>query len=381
LVDKVEPELVESLTSAIRTKIENLAQAHTSFTTSSFSAPDPANVNPWLHWAEQMRAGDNLAAAERDVRSATTNWDATEIREDGQLAKKFTDILSGLTGDACISARTAVPQLYASFFPDDIKPPPTAKPIASLLFILVAIDDSLSRGDLDLLAQLTTLQIEMGLSSAEYVSLIGDLWDVQKRIGSVAYLPWSLDVCETLAILPCPSDAARDARLRFFLQVLGQAGSFAHRLTAAEFLAFSMLAKDYEVGEDVVTALKRDANSEDPDAPKHPDLRGKTIGIYTLAESAGTRAKAALEKIFPGCRVVVNSDLVATAQLTNLAKMSDLFVFAWKSSSHQAFYCVKEALGGNAPIWALGKGTASILRAVLDRLMGEGFNPGISTSR
>jgi len=64
----------------------------------------------------------------------------------------------------------------------------------------------------------------------------------------------------------------------------------------------------------------------------------------------------------------VNSDLVATTQLTNLAKAADLFVFAWKSSSHQAFYCVKDALAGKEPIWAPGKGTASILRAVLDRL-------------
>ena len=226
----------------------------------------------------------------------------------------------------------------------------------------------LFRSDLDLLAQLTTLRIEMGLSSTEYASLIGDLGDVQRQIGSFAYLPWSLDVCESLATLPCPSEAARDARLRFFIQVLGQASSFAHRLTEVDLLPFAMLAKDFAVGEEAVTALKRDAKSDDHDVQTKPDLRGKTIGIYTLAESAGTRAKAALQEMFPGCKVVVNSDLVATAQLTNLAKTAEFFVFAWKSSSHQAFYCVKEAMGGNEPIWAPGKGTASILRAIFDRL-------------
>ena len=45
-----------------------------------------------------------------------------------------------------------------------------------------------------------------------------------------------------------------------------------------------------------------------------------------------------------------------------------MFIFAWKSSSHQAFYCVKEALVKGEPIWALGKGTASILRAVVGNL-------------
>jgi len=367
VVDNVEPELIESLAPAVQTKIESLAQERTTEASSS-DVPKQKNVNPWMRWAEQLQAGDNLAAAERDVQSAPTNWDATEVREDLQLAKKFADILSGLNGEASAIARSAVPQVTASFFPDEIKPSPAAKPIASLLLLFIAIDEALSKTDLDLLAQLTVILIEQGLSSDEYVSLIGDLEDVQKRIGSYAYLSWSLDICESLAILPCPSDAARDARLRFFMQVLGQAAGFSHRLTDVDLPPLEMLAKDYGVADDSVAGLKRVAVSDDPNPRSKPDLKGKTIGIYTLAESAGTRAKIALEDLFPGCQVVVNSDLVATAQLTSLAKTADIFVFAWKSSSHQAFYCVKDARVGNSFIWAPGKGTASILRAIFEHL-------------
>ena len=367
-VSNVEPELIDSLNLTVRTNIDSLAQAQSRAPSTPEIAPASANVNPWMRWAEQLRAGEYLAAAARDVQSAPSNWDATDIRDDGQLAKKLADILSRLDGEAGVIARTAVPQIYASFFPDEIKATPTTKPIASLLFLLIALDETLSRADLDLLAQLTILLIEQGLSSAEYVSLIGDLEDVQKRVGSFAYLPWSLDVSETLAILPCPSNDARDARLRLFLQVLGQAASFAHRLTAVDLLPLEMLAKDYGLGDEAVATLKRDAKSEDPASQHKPNLNSKTIGIYTLAESAGARAKSALEALFPGCRVVVNSDLVATEQLANLAKTADVFVFAWKSSSHQAFYCVKDALAGNAPIWAPGKGPASILRAIFDHL-------------
>src|SRR5690606_9219447 len=107
--------------------------------------------------------------------SAPTNWDATEVREDVQLAKKFADILSGLNGEASAIARGAVPHVIASFFPDEIRPPPAAKPIASLLLLFIAIDEALSKTDLDLLSQLIVILIEQGLSSAEYVSLIGDL--------------------------------------------------------------------------------------------------------------------------------------------------------------------------------------------------------------
>ncbi len=178
---------------------------------------------------------------------------------------------------------------------------------------------------------------------------------------------WQLSRSEALAILPCAYDKARDVRLRLFLQVLGQAAGFAHRLAQHDLVPIEILAKDYGVSPEAVSALRRDEKGKDA-GPVLPNLEGKTIGVYTLAEAAGSRAKAALEKLFPGCKVVVNSDLVATPQLTSLAKSADMFVFAWKSSSHQAFYCVKDSLTKGEPIWAPGKGTASILRAVLDNL-------------
>ncbi|GGE06123.1 hypothetical protein GCM10011515_26990 [Tsuneonella deserti] len=369
LLEDSDPAILDSLAPAVAAKIESLKQSQADDAAPGQAEPtSAAAVNPWLRWAEQLRAGQNLPAAERDAQSAPTTWDASEVRDSGPLAQQFADIVGGLDGEAGLIARAAVPQIFASFFPDDAKVSPAAKPIASLLFLLIAMDDALSRADLDLLAQLTSLQIEQGLSSSEYVSLMGDLEDVQKRIGSYAYLPWSLDVSEALAILPSPSDQARDARLRLFLQVLGQATTFSHRLVPADLVPIETLAQDYGVGPEAVSALKREAQGDDTTSAVVTSLKDKTIGIYTLAEAAGSRAKAALEELFPGCKVVVNSDLVATAQLTSLAKAADLFVFAWKSSSHQAFYCVKDALAGREPIWAPGKGTASILRAILDHL-------------
>jgi hypothetical protein len=369
VVDKAGDELVGSLAPAIATRLESLRQAQVA---DMYLHPDvesgSRNRSPWMRWAKQLQAAHDLVGAERNVQSAPTNWDVSEVRDSGLLAQEFADIIGGLNGTPGAVARAAVPQIFASFFPDDVKASPNTRPIASLLFLLIAMDETLSRTDLDLLAQLTSLLIEQGLSSDEYVSLMNDLEDVQKRIGSYSYLPWSLDLSEALATMPCPSDVARDARLRFFMRVLGQATGFAHRLVSVDLLPIEALAKDYGLVADAVAALKRDAQVEECNATSRYDLDGKMIGIYTLAEAAGSRAKANLEALFPGCKVVVNSDQVATTQLKSLAKAADLFVFAWKTSSHQAFYCVKDALSGKDPIWAPGKGTASILRAVLDYL-------------
>lgn len=369
VVEEAEGDLVESLAPAVAAKIESLTQAKAADAALLQNVESPSiSKDPWMRWAQQLREGKDISAAARDIQSAASTWSASDIRQSCQLAEQFADIIGGLNGEAGEIARASVAQIYAGFFPDDAGATPATRPIASLLFMLIAMDDALSRADLDLLSQLTTVLIEQGLSAAEYKLLLADLEDVQKRIGSYAYLPWSLDVSEALAILPCPSEDARDARLRFFLLVLGQASGFAHRLVPVDLLPIATLSKDYGVDPETLASLNRDAGGGDANTASVPNLSGKTIGIYTLAEAAGSRAKKALEELFPGCRVDVNSDLVATSKLTSLAKAADLFVFAWKSSSHQAFYCVKDALAGRDPIWVPGKGTASILRAVLDHL-------------
>lgn len=199
LVESINPELLVSLAPAILTKIQSLKQTQKNdapLSSESGTTSDPTATNPWMRWADQLQAGEDITASERDAQSALTNWDASQIRESRQLAQKFADIIGGLDGEAGLVARASVPQIFAGFFPDEVKTVPEAKPIASLLFLLIAMDDRLSRTDLNLLAQLTSLLIEQGLSSTDYVSLMEDLEDVQERIGSYAYLPWSLDVSE-----------------------------------------------------------------------------------------------------------------------------------------------------------------------------------------
>jgi hypothetical protein len=363
-LDKADAALIASLAPTLQQKLAEMSSMPPEL--HAAAASEPA-IGGWMRWADQLARGDTLPAAETAVRDAATNWDIAPFCASEARSKAFADILGNLSGEAAALVQRAMPQIFAAFFPQGSEAAAATKPIAAVLFVLIALDEALARTSLDLLAQLLSYLLELGLSGAEYESLIGDLEDIQRRVGSYAHLPWSLDVCETLAIAPSPSDRAREARLRFFLQILGQAQGFAHRLRQQDLLPIEYLARDYGIEQQALDALKR--GQEDSITEQAlPNFAGKTIGIYTLAEAAGSRAKQALETMFPGCRVVVNSDLVCTPQLSSLAKAADMFVFAWKSSSHQAFYCVKDALTKGEPIWAHGKGTASILRAVLDHL-------------
>jgi S-adenosylhomocysteine hydrolase len=92
------------------------------------------------------------------------------------------------------------------------------------------------------------------------------------------------------------------------------------------------------------------------------------IGIYTLTETAAIRARQFLRKLLPNARVEINSDLASTDRLKHLASNADIFVFAWKSSKHQAYYAAKDARGDRSTLLPLGKGSASILECVLAEL-------------
>ncbi len=165
-----------------------------------------------------------------------------------------------------------------------------------------------------------------------------------------------------LATHPC---AAPETRLRFVIGVVDAVQRFAHRLMPVDRLVIGALCRDFEITCPAPTTREQAA---DDDA--HPDrLAGKKIGIYTLTESAGQRAAALLADLCSSVDVELNADHECTKRLIALARNADIFVFAWKSSKHQAYYCVKDHRSIDRPlVQPLGKGSSSILRAIIDIL-------------
>lgn len=359
-LDEVDPELVAELSAPQQRRLADLRASRT-----NSEVPAAADTeNPWIAWALQLQQGRDLAAAELAIGQAAVTWDITSFNVSEAISARFADLIGNLNGDAATIARQSAAPLIAAFFPPGGAAGPALRPVAAMLFLLLAMEDPLSRADLELLALLVNHRLALGLAAADYSEMVRDLGDLQSRVGSYSTLPWSLDICEALAIAPAAGATEQAARLGFFTSVLGEAQGLTHRLQPHDLVTLDLLAKDFQVQDGALAWLRQLRTDVEVNSP--PNLTGKRIGIYTLAEAAGARAKASLEALYPGCRVDVNSDLVCTAQLTSLAEAADLFVFAWKSSSHQAFYCVRDAMAPSEPVWAAGKGTASILRAVAD---------------
>ena len=97
-----------------------------------------------------------------------------------------------------------------------------------------------------------------------------------------------------------------------------------------------------------------------------------TIGIYSLDEAATRRAKTVLESVLPGVEVKSNHDHVANDRLRAMVTNVDLMVVATKVATHAATDAIREARGDLPLVYASGKGSSSIVRAVLEWIASRG---------
>ena len=170
---------------------------------------------------------------------------------------------------------------------------------------------------------------------------------------------WSFDVAELLATSTALED---NLAVTFFSEVLDLVIAKKHRISCEEWNMIEYLAMDFNMSDYIQTI--RPSKSSIGEKNKF-NLDGKKIGIYTLTDKAGLRAKKILKKLYEGIIVEINNDHVATKKLINLAKSCDIFAFAWKSSKHQAFYCIQKHIKSpNILLMPLGKGSSSIVQSI-----------------
>lgn len=318
----------------------------------------------WLKWAKWVADGANQNEALGILGKHSATWSTEELFQDSMKLEAFADLLENASGEAEQVFKTAFDQIFSTFLLGLEKPPSTLKPLYKCLLFLLAASHSLTKDDLSLTAQLSSNLLEFGLTENEYgeiLDLLTDLFDGHRSINS---LDWALDVIELLVLERCQNE---EARLRLFTGVSSFAQQSAHRIVESQRRALRELYRDFDV-EFPAEFEKPLANETDgQDNPVSERLAGKRIAIYTLTEPAGKRAADALKEIAPDSEITLNSDHECSERLSALAKNADIFVFAWKSSKHQAYYCIKNHRPKELPLLQpLGKGSASIIREVLD---------------
>ena len=290
-------------------------------------------------------------------------WDVQSILSQKSKLVEFTSKCTDVFGAFPSFLNQHYIKIFDRFFDYDNEGSENLVELGEFLLFLIGLQERKSNLDLEIFNNLFSQTLELKPPPDTYIKLLEILELVRENTSSYSMLSWQLNICEALALNPAPSSLCLDERLKYFLNTYSCIKGFSHRLQEDEVFLIGVLCKDFGVDTDLIVESSHSEREERVEL----DLNDKNIAIYTLSTSAGKRAKTSIETLYPGVSVGLNSDKVCSDRLKNLSWSADYFLFAWKSSSHQAFYCIKEHLG-REPLYVPGKGTASILNALKTHL-------------
>lgn len=237
------------------------------------------------------------------------------------------------------------------------------EPDRRLIPIYVALMETLrARGDFSetdrrLMLQTLSALVMAGPDVTTYRTAVDEVHEVFKEVRSPHVMTWALDVCDTLAVAPTRDT---ESRMRMLLSVQQSGIEYATRLTPMVRALLRMLLS--EAGIEVAPTLMESEQVDADSNIERSDVR--LLAVYSLDEAAAKRAAQLLGELYPQLKIERSSDAVCTPRLKTLAQHADLFVFAWKSSKHAAYDCVKVAVKDKSRlIMAEGGGTTSLVVA------------------
>lgn len=316
----------------------------------------------WLSWVSYTESGSHGRPPLHVLEDALPRWSVEAYALDPEGCRELAERIGNASGAAEQTFRDAFAPLVEFFVDRPVRSVRGFVPLYAMLIRIVAWNGMVSANELELASAVVQALVSLAPSREDYAEAVDAYAEIVAANSAPSNVDWALNAAEMLALHASPDS---ESRLRFFMAVLEMTRACAHRLRPVQYEILSLLAKDYGCSE-LLEVFPTRVSAAQELAPR-TDFAG-LIGIYTLTEQAGQRARQFLRKLLPQARVEVNADHVATDKLKSLAANADIFVFAWKSSKHQAYFAAKESRGPRQTLLPLGKGSASILDCVLAEL-------------
>jgi hypothetical protein len=200
-----------------------------------------------------------------------------------------------------------------------------------------------------------------GPSAAVLTSALEWTEMVVEAATSAVTASWTVDVLQ--AATTSPQTLALDAKSRLFYRALDVLRPVKSSLSLADIEGLRLVA------EELATNLPGDFEVQnafaDPAAP-YRHLEGAVVVLYSLTESAITRAAQILRRLIPGIDVRTTSEHDGSQQLAALSANADVFVMVAASAKHAATNFIKEHRGGLPIIQVNSRGSSAILRELAE---------------
>jgi hypothetical protein len=222
----------------------------------------------------------------------------------------------------------------------------------------------LTKSDFDVYRDLAEVRLEYGVDKDAYREILEGAEALWAEAGSPRRINWLLDFAELLTLVPSRDE---EAQLRFLMEVVKALQNYRDHVDPIQVDLFRSLCEAVsqpEVGGHI--QMEEDREEEESKEPLRQMLDGKTLGIYTLTESAGRRSRSFLEEKCDSLTVHLRHDKSGNSELEQVAKNADYFLVVTRSAKHAA----TEAIGQHVPTERLirpqGKGESSMIRDLVD---------------
>jgi hypothetical protein len=331
---------------------------------------DGEAIGSWAQWFSRLNSDPPWEAALEIAELGSAEWPAVEP-EDRAAGRGLATALTDVPDLARVKLERALPHLLA-YLDRRSSSDDAAAPVYSAILEVLAYGDSRSRAVRE--AAIVVLARILSTAPAtdtyeEVLLLIEHFWDSGLRAPKA--LNWWVDVLVILVDYPCSAPEARAALVQ---GALADAAAWRGTdridvemlvLVAADPAFGSRFAAEIEVlSAQVVT----DGPTEAEAATQRRDLAGLRVGIYTLTERVGIRAKTILNRRFPNMSVELNHEHDGSDRLRGLSRRADVMAVVIASAQHAATDAIRRSCRADALLEVGTEGSTGLVRAILERL-------------
>jgi hypothetical protein len=196
---------------------------------------------------------------------------------------------------------------------------------------------------------------DMFASALDWTGLI-----VSANVSAVT-TAWAIDVLQTAT---ATSAAASSAAVGFFYKIIEVVRPFKSALDLTGLEAIKIVAGEMGLGlpEDLAAEQAEDA---DPGAP-YRYLQDSKVVLYSLTESATTRASQVLRTLAPGIDIETSAEHDGSSKLAAQAANADVFVVVTASAKHAATDFISAKRGARPLVLVNSRGSSAILRELAE---------------
>lgn len=324
--------------------------------------PEAAAPESWGGWLQWVSSGGDREAALAAAREGARSWSVRELTADRAEIQKFTTALTdwALTDPAFLEG--VYPSLHEAFIVRG-DTHGELRPLYSTMLSIIRIRPDVAASELGLAKDVIAMCLACNPPPSAYREILGEIKGLYDSVKSYQSLDWAIDVCDLLSAAACP-DA--ESRRVLIAEVFATAEQYRLRLTPVQTRLLQSIGSELglTLSDLPITYVPDDGGV----AAVEQEVVAK-VAIYSLDPHAPSRARTEIQAQFPAVTVELNDDAVCTERLQQLARTADVFAFAWKSSTHQAFYCVKDHQGPKMRLCLpSGAGSSSLVRVIYDAL-------------